>query len=468
MQTINQLFYDGQWQLGESSTFSAVLNPATEELIAKVIQATPNEVDQAVAAAKKAYPMWQALKAQERSAYFLRLKAALVKYQEELAQTICLELGSALEFTRKVQVGGPIRELTSLLEEFTSYNFEETRENATIIKEGFGVVACITPWNYPLSQIQRKIAPALLAGNTVVVKPATNTPLTAILYAKIIDEVGFPPGVFNLVTGSGSEVGSYLAHHPEVAVISFTGSTEVGKSLYAAASTSVKKLILELGGKSALIYLKGGDLPKAIELAAKTVIDNQGQTCSALSRLFIPKTELAKTKELLVEYYQQLKIGDPQRVDNRVGPLVSKTQETTVLAYIAQGEKEGAKRFIGGQKLPRKGYFIEPTVFVDVTNQMTIAQEEIFGPVLTVLTYETIEEAIQLANDSIYGLSGAVVGPEEAAMQVARQLRTGNVSINGAPRTFKAPFGGYKQSGLGREIGLYGLEDYLEIKAVFK
>lgn len=468
METIKELFYDGQWRTGESSNFSSVLNPATEEVIAKVINATKNEVDQAVAAAKKAYPKWQALEPQERGAYFLRLKEALVRHQAELAQTICLELGSAFEFTRNVQVGGPIRELTSLLEEFTSYDFEETRENATIIKEGFGVVACITPWNYPLSQIQRKVAPALLAGNTVVVKPATNTPLTAILYAKIIEEVGFPPGVFNLVTGSGSEIGAYLAHHPEVAVISFTGSTEVGKSLYAPASTNVKKLILELGGKSALIYLKGGDLPKAVELAAKTVIDNQGQTCSALSRLFIPKIELTKTKELLVRYYQELKIGDPQLVENRVGPLVSKTQEETVLAYIAQGEKEGVQRFIGGNKLPRKGYFIEPTVFVDVTNQMTIAQEEIFGPVLTVLTYETVEEAILLANDSIYGLSGAVVGPEEEAMRVARQLRTGNVSINGAMRTFKAPFGGYKQSGLGREIGLYGLEDYLEIKAVFK
>ena len=468
MEIVAQLFYDGRWHTGESNTFSPILNPATEEVVAKVIQATANEVDQAVIAAKKAFPKWQALKPRERQAYFLRLKEALIKYQEELAQTIQLELGSAFEFTRSVQVGGPIRELTSLLEEFTSYNFEETRENATIVKEGFGVVACITPWNYPLSQIQRKVAPALLAGNTVVVKPATNTPLTAILYAKIIEEVGFPPGVFNLITGNGSEIGAYLANHPEVAVISFTGSTKVGKSLYALASTNVKKLILELGGKSALIYLKGGDLAKAVELAAKTVIDNQGQTCSALSRLLIPKTELVKTKELLIDYYQQLEIGDPQIVENRVGPLVSKTQEATVLNYIAQGEKEGAQRFIGGHKLPRKGYFIEPTVFLDVTNQMTIAQEEIFGPVLAVLTYETVEEAIALANDSIYGLSGAVVGPKEEAMQVARQLRTGNVSINGAPRSFKAPFGGYKQSGLGCEIGLYGLEDYLEIKAIFR
>ncbi|GMA47123.1 aldehyde dehydrogenase family protein [Tetragenococcus muriaticus] len=378
------------------------------------------------------------------------------------------ELGTSKAFADKGQVPMSLKEIRGTLDAFKNFSFEEELDNATIIKEGYGVVGCVTPWNFPMNQIQRKITPALLAGNTVVVNPASNTPLTAIIYAETIEEAGLPAGVFNLVTGSGGDTGDYLTQHPDVSVVSFTGSTEVGKGLYKNAATTVKKLVLELGGKSPMIYLKGGDLQLAVESAASTVLDNQGQTCSALTRLLVPKDELERTKEVIKDYYKDVKVGDPTEKDTRVGPMVSKEQMDTVLEYIQKGVDEGANVLVGGNRLNRKGYFVEPTVFTDVTNDMTIAQEEIFGPVLVVITYDTQEEAVKIANDSSYGLSGGVVGPEKEAMEVARQLRTGNVAINGGSRTPKAPFGGYKQSGLGRENGLYGLEDYLEVKALFK
>lgn len=467
MKKYEQLFYDGNWQTADSQVFSDVVNPATEEVIAQVIQATHKDVDNAVAAAKKAFPKWNTTAPKERAEYLEKVLAIIKRRQTAIQETIIQELGASKQFTKNAQVPLSIREMEATLSEFATYSFEETIDNAQIIKEGYGVVACVTPWNYPFNQIQRKITPALLAGNTVVVKPASNTPLTAILYAEIMEEAGLPDGVFNLITGSGGDAGEYLVSHPDVEVISFTGSTEVGKNLYHHAATTVKKLVLELGGKSAMVYLKGGDLSAAVEAAASTVLDNQGQTCSALSRLLVPSDELKQTKQLLKEYYATIQVGDPAEEATRVGPMVSESQRKTVLEYIQKGQEEGAEILVGGQAIEGKGYFVEPTVFVNVTNDMTIAQEEIFGPVLTVVTYDTVEEAIELANDSVYGLSGAVVGPAEEAERVARQLRTGNVIVNGGKRTAKAPFGGYKQSGLGRENGLYGLEDYLETKAIF-
>ncbi|MGX7196899.1 aldehyde dehydrogenase family protein [Enterococcus olivae] len=468
MKRIDKLFYDGQWQTPRSTKFSEVINPANEEVIAEVIQASHEDVDLAVQAAKEAFVGWNATSPEERASYVEKILSGIQKRQQELEDTIIAEYGSSRQYTKNAQVPLSINEMKGTLEELKRFSFEETIENATIQKEGFGVVACVTPWNFPLNQIQRKITPAILAGNTVVVKPASNTPLTAILYAEIIEEAGLPAGVFNLITGSGRDAGNYLTEHPDVEVISFTGSTDVGKGLYKPASTTVKKLVLELGGKSAMVYLKGGDLQKAVEAAANTVLDNQGQTCSALSRLIVPKEELERTKELLKDYYSKVVVGDPAKEETKVGPMVSQDQLDTVLDYIEKGKAEGAEILVGGNKLEGPGYFVEPTVFVNVTNDMTIAQEEIFGPVLTVLTYNSVDEAIEIANDSIYGLNGGVVGPEEEAYQVARQLRTGNVIINGVTRTAKAPFGGYKQSGIGRENGLFGLEDYLEIKAIFR
>lgn len=461
------LYYNGEWQKAQSTDYTDVINPTTEETIGKVVNANQQDVDLAVTSAKTAFSEWNQTNPETRADYMEKFLNGIKDRKQDLMDIMIKELGTSSIFADQTQVGLAVKEMSATIEEIRKYNFEETVDNATIIKEGFGVVACITPWNYPLNQIQRKITPALLAGNTVVVKPANMTPLTALLLAEIADDAGLPQGVFNIVTGPGSETGDYLTSHPDVSVISFTGSTKVGSSLYEKAKTTIKKLVLELGGKSPMVYLKGGDLELAVKNAANTVLHNQGQTCSALTRLFVPKDELERTKEVLKNYYKDIKVGDPAEEDTIVGPLVSKDQMETVLGYIEKGKEEGADVLIGGNKMDRKGYYVEPTVFVNVKNDMTIAQEEIFGPVLVVITYDNVDEAIELANDSIYGLSGGVVGPEEEAVKVARQIRTGNITINDAARSPKAPFGGYKQSGFGRENGLYGVEDYFELKAIF-
>lgn len=468
MKTYDNIYTNGQWQKASSNEYKEVTNTATEEVIAKVKSATEADVDQAVQAAKDAFEEWNQLSPKERAEYVQKILDGIKSRKDEIAETIRKELGSSQEFSNNTQVQISINEMEATLEDLKNYEFEEELGNTTVLKEGSGVVACITPWNYPLNQIQRKVTPALLAGNTVVVKPASETPLTAYIYAEIVEEAGLPAGVFNLVTGKGSTIGDYLAGHEDVAVISFTGSTAVGKGLYEKAGTNVKKLVLELGGKSAMVYLEGGDLEKAIKQSAGTVIDNQGQTCSALSRLLVPKDRLEETENFIKEYYSNIKVGNPEDEDIRVGPMVSEDQYNTVLDYIEKGKEEGAKVLVGGNAVEGKGFFIEPTVFTNVTNDMTIAREEIFGPVLTVLTYETVEEAIEIANDSPYGLSGAVVGPQEEAVAVARKLRTGNVTVNQGDRNPSAPFGGYKQSGFGRENGTYAIEDYVELKAIFK
>ncbi|WP_080147226.1 aldehyde dehydrogenase family protein [Marinilactibacillus piezotolerans] len=462
------LYYDGQWQQAQSSDYTEVINPTTEEVISKVVKANKEDADRAVASANSAFKEWNTLNPDKRADYVEKILEGIKERKQELMDTMIQELGTSSIFANSTQVALAVNEMSASIEEARQYSFEEEVENATVIKEGFGVVVCITPWNFPLNQIQRKITPALLAGNTVVVKPPNLAPLTALLLTEIIHDAGLPKGVFNLVTGSGSETGDYLTSHPDVSVISFTGSTKVGKSLYEKAEKTVKKIVLELGGKSPMIYLKGGDLELAVKNAADTVLHNQGQTCSALTRLLVPKDELERTKEVIKDYYKDIKVGDPSEEDTMVGPLVSEDQMKTVLDYIEKGKEEGAEILIGGNKIDRTGYFVEPTVFVNVDNKMTIAQEEIFGPVLVVITYESIEEAIEIANDSMYGLSGGVVGPEDEAIAVARQIRTGNVLVNDGKRSPKAPFGGYKQSGFGRENGAYGLEDYFEIKAIFK
>lgn len=464
-----QIYINGQWQDAKANEFSEVINPATEEVIAKVAKSNHEDVDDAVSAAKKAFPQWNTTSVEERAEYVEKILSGIQANQTLLEDTIIKELGSAKQFTESAQVALAINEIRATLNEIKQYSFEEQLDDAYVMKEGFGVVACITPWNYPLNQIQRKITPALLAGNTVVVKPASDTPITGLILARIVDQAGLPDGVFNLITGSGSDAGDYLAGHPDVAVVSFTGSTDVGRGLYGKASQTIKKLVLELGGKSALVYLPGGDLNYAVKKALDTVLNNQGQTCAALTRLLVPKDELEATKEAIKTYYDSaVVIGDPANDDTMVGPMVSQNQRQTVLDYIEKGKAEGAEILVGGNKIEGKGFYVEPTVFVNVTNDMAIAREEIFGPVLTVLTYETVEEAIEIANDSPYGLSGAVVGPVDEAEKVARQLRTGNVYVNDGARNPRAPFGGYKQSGIGRENGIYGVEDYLEIKTIFK
>ena len=463
-----QLYINGEWIKSTGDEIADTLNPATEEVIAKVPVGTKDDVDNAVAAAKAAFPAWNITPVEERIALMEKFDAAINARKEEIADTIVAELGAAKSFALNGQVGLPLSEIRATIDAVKEYNFEYMIENAQIIEEGYGVVACITPWNYPLLQIERKVVPALLAGNTAVLKPASNTPLTAIIYAEIMDEVGFPKGVFNLVTGSGSSTGDYLAGHDDVDVISFTGSTAVGTQMYEKAADGIKQIVLELGGKSPLIYLKGGDLKAAVKQAMNTVLNNQGQTCTALTRLLVPQEELEETKQHILDFYDaEVTVGDPTKEETKVGPLVSADQRDTVMDYIEEGKAEGAEILVGGNKIDGPGYFVEPTVFVNATNDMKISQEEIFGPVLTVLTYESVEEAVELGNDIVYGLSGAVVGPKDEAIKVARQLRTGNILVNGAGRVPSAPFGGYKQSGRGRENGIYGVKDYLEVKAIF-
>lgn len=464
----HQNYINGHWQETLSKQFSQVINPATEVVIAAVAKSNHEDVDQAVAAAQTAFPAWNRTSIEERVAYLEKIIAGIEAKQELLVATIVAELGCSQTFAETVQVPLALSEMRATLKDISTYDFEVQLDDATVIKEGAGVVACITPWNYPLNQIQRKMTPALLAGNTVVVKPASDTPLTALLLAKIVDEAGLPAGVFNLVTGSGSQAGDYLAGHPDVAIISFTGSTEVGRGLYTKASTSIKKMVLELGGKSALVYLPGGDLELAVKKSVDTILNNQGQTCAALSRLLVPVEEYQSVIETLKAYYEAtVVIGDPRNSKTMVGPMVSKNQRQTVLDYLEIAREEGAEVLIGGQEIAGTGYYVQPTILVNVKNNMRIAREEIFGPVLVVITYDSIAEAIEIANDSPFGLSGAVVGPEKEARQVANEMRTGNIYINNGARNPRAPFGGYKQSGIGRENGLYGVDDYVELKTIF-
>lgn len=463
-----KFYINSEWVDSSGDEISEVLNPATEEVIGKVLQATNDDVDRAVKAAKDAFTDWNETPVQERIDLMEKFYTLLEDNKEKLADIIVQELGASKTFAVKGQVGLPLSEVRAAIDAVKDYEFEYSIKNAQIIEEGYGVVACITPWNYPLLQIERKVVPALLAGNTAVLKPASNTPLTAVFYAELMDKVGFPEGVFNLITGGGSTAGDYLAGHDDVDVVSFTGSTAVGSTMYEKAANGIKQIVLELGGKSPLVYLEGGDLEAAVKQAMNTVLNNQGQTCTALTRLLVPSDRLEETKEIALAYYEEVvKLGDPTDENTMVGPLVSEDQRETVLEYIETGKKEGAEILVGGGKVDGPGYYVEPTVFVNVTNDMTIAQEEIFGPVLTVITYDDVDEALEIANDSIYGLSGAVVGPEEEAVKMARKLRTGNILINGEGRIPEAPFGGYKQSGRGRENGIYGVEDYLEIKAIF-
>lgn len=463
-----KLYINGEWVDSTGTETADVINPANEEVVATVAVGTNEDVDKAVAAAKAAFPEWNARPVEERIDYMEKFYDKLEENKDRIIETIIKELGSSRQWSEKGQFGLPFSEVRATIDEVKKHDFEYMIDSAQIIEEGYGVVAAITPWNYPLLQIERKIVPAFLAGNTAVLKPASETPLTAQIVAELLDEIDLPKGVFNLVTGRGSTTGDYLAGHEDVDVISFTGSTAVGSTMYEKAADGIKQVVLELGGKSPLIFLEGGDLEAAAKQAFNTVLNNTGQTCTALTRLIVPTDRLEETKEILKKYNEEaVVVGDPQDEETMVGPLVSESQRETVLEYIEAGKEEGAEILFGGNKIDGSGFYVEPTVFVNATNDMKIAQEEIFGPVLTVLTYDSVEEAIEIGNDTIYGLSGAVVGPEEEAKKVARQLRTGNILVNGNGRIPNAPFGGYKQSGRGRENGIYGVEDYLEIKAIF-
>ncbi|MEU5363567.1 aldehyde dehydrogenase family protein [Streptomyces sp. NPDC005925] len=462
MKAHDGMYIDGAWRPAAGRDVIEVVNPADEQVIGQVPAGDATDVDTAVRAARAALAGWAATPPAERAARIAALRDVLVARRDEIAETVTAELGSPLKFSEAVHAGVPIAVAGTYATLAASYAFEEKVGNSTVFHEPIGVVGAITPWNYPLHQIVAKVAPALAAGCTIVLKPAEDTPLTAQLFAEAVHEAGVPAGVFNLVTGLGPVAGQALAEHPGVDLVSFTGSTAVGRRIAATAGAAVKKVALELGGKSANVILPGADLAKAVNVGVANVMSNSGQTCSAWTRMLVHSERYEEAVELAAA--AAAKYGD------RIGPVVNAAQRERVRGYIEKGVAEGARLVTGGPEAPcdrDRGYFVSPTVFADVTPGMTIAQEEIFGPVLSILRYEDEDDALEIANGTVYGLAGAVwAGDEAEAVAFARRMETGQVDINGARFNPAAPFGGYKQSGVGRELGVHGLAEYLQTKSL--
>ncbi|SDE97192.1 aldehyde dehydrogenase family protein [Streptomyces griseoaurantiacus] len=459
MKAHDGIYVDGAWRPAAGPDTIEVVNPADEQVLAHVPAGTAEDVDAAVRAARAALPAWAATEPAERAARLTALRDRLAARAEEIAETVTAELGAPPKLSQTVHAALPVAVAGSYAELAAAHAFEERLGNSTVLHEPVGVVGAITPWNYPLHQIVAKVAPALAAGCTVVLKPAEDTPLTAQLFAEAVDEAGVPAGVFNLVTGLGPVAGQALAEHEGVDMVSFTGSTAVGRRIGATAGAAVKRVALELGGKSANVILPGADLSRAVNVGVANVMSNSGQTCSAWTRMLVHREDYEQAVELAAEA--------AATYGERIGPVVSARQRDRVRGYIEKGLAEGARLVTGGPEAPReRGYYVRPTVFADVRPDMTIAQEEIFGPVLCLLAYEDTEDALRIANGTEYGLAGAVWAAEEAeAVAFARRLETGQVDINGGRFNPLAPFGGYKRSGVGRELGPHGLAEYLQTKS---
>jgi len=470
MRCREELYINGEWVMPAGKRLIDVENPATERVLGQIPEGDAADTEAAVAAARKAACHWALTTNEERGALLAKLQQGLNARYEEMAYTICSEVGMPLKMSRRIQVGLPLAVIDSYVRLLGNYSFEERIGNSLVLKEPVGVTACITPWNFPLHQIVAKLAPALAAGCTIVLKPSELAPLSAFMLAEIIHEAGIPAGVFNLVTGRGDLVDEVLASHPDVDMVSFTGSTRAGKRVAELASQNVKKVALELGGKSAAIILDDADLPAAVKGSVAGCFLNSGQTCNALSRMLVPAHLYEHAAWLAVEAARSYLVGDPLAEQTRLGPLVSSRQRERVRDYIRRGLTEGADILCGGPEAPEGqyfGYYIKPTIFGHVRSDMTIAREEIFGPVLSILTYKDEDDAVRIANDTIYGLAGAVwSADQERAVRVARRLRTGQVDINGGCFNIHTPFGGRRQSGYGCELGRYGLEEYLAVKAL--
>jgi acyl-CoA reductase-like NAD-dependent aldehyde dehydrogenase len=465
------LFINGAWAAPAGAGVISVTDPATEEVIGEVPEGTAADIDAAVKAAAAALPAWSARSPSERAAYCTAISEKLTEQADELAEVITRELGMPLKSSRAIQVGGPIRTFASMASVIKEIEFEEQVGTSLVIQEPIGVVGAITPWNYPLHQIAAKVAPAITAGCTVVLKPSEVTPLDAFVLADVFEAVGLPPGVVSVVSGYGPEAGEALAAHPLVDMISFTGSTRAGRRVSELAAATVKATALELGGKSPNVLLDDLDdeqLAQAVARGVTSCYANSGQTCSALTRMVVPRSRLAEVEKLAVETARTFATGDPFDPETRLGPLVSDVQRERVRGYIRTGEEEGAKLITGGvQTAADRGYFVEPTVFSNVEASMTIAQEEIFGPVLAIMPYDDEAQAVAIANDTQYGLAAGVWSADpQRARAVARQIRSGQIRINnGAPNPL-APFGGFRQSGHGREYGKFGLEEFLSPKSL--
>ena len=469
MKNFDQLYINGEWIASASGKFIDVINATTEEVMGRVPEGTEGDANAAIAAARAAFDGWSQTPSAQRGEYLAAIAARLKERSDEFAKTITGEVGVPFKLSQRMMVGMPVNTVAVYAKMAGEFEFEKTVGNSLVVREPIGVVGAITPWNYPLHQVTLKVAAALAAGCTVVLKPSEVAPLTAFMLAEVAHEVGLPKGVFNVVSGFGPVVGEALAKSPDVDMVSFTGSTRAGKRVSELAAQTVKRVALELGGKSAAVILDDADFATAVKATVNYCYLNSGQTCAATTRMLVPEGKYAEAAQLAKDAALTFTLGDPMG-DARLGPVISDLQRDRVRALIKKGIDEGATLLTGGPEQPEclaKGYFVKPTVFGNVKENMTIAKEEIFGPVLVIMTYKDDADAIRIANDSVYGLAGTVWSKDEArAQSVARRLRTGQVDINGGPFNAAAPFGGYKQSGNGREGGVYGMEEYLEYKSM--
>ena len=470
MKDCSQFYIDGKWVDPTQAHDFQVINPTSEEPIATISLGSAADVDSAVAAAKRAFESYSQTTVDTRLVFLQRIIEVYQSKSEEMAETISREMGAPLSLSRAAQVPAGLRHLSEIVKVLEYFKFEELKGSTLMRKEPIGVCGLITPWNWPMNQIVCKVAPAIAAGCTMVLKPSEIAPLSAYLFAQILHESGLPPGVFNMVNGDGPTVGSAISSHPDVAMVSFTGSTRAGTAVALAAAPTVKRVTQELGGKSANIILDDADLETAVKEGVQACFRNTGQSCDAPTRMLVPRSKMADAVVVAKRTAEATKVGDPFMEDTAIGPLASKAQFEKVQHLINRGIEEGARLVTGGPGRPEgitKGYFVKPCVFADVRNDMTIAREEIFGPVLCLIPYEDDADAVRIANDTPYGLSGYVSsGDIERARQVAKRIRSGNVHVNGARLDFGSCFGGYKQSGNGREWGAAGLEEFLELKAI--
>ncbi len=470
MQIRDKLYIDGRWTAASGKKTLDVISASTEEVMGRIPEGDYADVQAAVTAARRAFDGWAATPVAERAAFLKKIQEGLKARADDIARTISGEVGMPLKLSAMIQAGSPIGTFGMYARMLGDFAFEEKVGHSLVVREPVGVVAAITPWNYPLHQIAAKVAPALAAGCTVVLKPSEVAPLNAFILADVIDSVGLPAGVFNLVTGYGPVVGEALVTHPEVDMVSFTGSTRAGKRVSELGAQTVKRVALELGGKSAAVILDDADLAAAVRGTVNACFLNSGQTCTAHTRMLVPESRYAEAAKLAAEAAARFTVGDPFAETSKLGPVISAAQRDRVRDFIRKGIAEGAELLCGGPDAPAgltKGYYVQPTVFGRVKPGSTIEQEEIFGPVLSIVTYKDEDEAARIANGTPYGLAGAVwAGSDERAIAFARRLRTGQVDINGGAFNALAPFGGYKQSGNGRELGKYGLEEFLEYKAL--
>jgi aldehyde dehydrogenase (NAD+) len=467
----DKFFIDGRWVAPSTTEVLEVHNAGNGEIMGRVPAGGQKDIDAAVAAARAALDGWRDTPAEKRGEYLDKISAGLKARADELARIIAQEVGMPLKMASRIQAGLPIANFANYARILKEYSFEQKVGNSIVVREPVGVVGAITPWNYPLHQIALKVAPALAAGCTVVLKPSEVAPFNAFLLAEVAEAAGLPKGVLNVVTGTGAAAGEALVKHPGVDMISFTGSTRAGKRISELAAQSVKRVALELGGKSASVILEDADLAAAVKGTVNGCYLNSGQTCTALTRMLVPQSKYDEVSKMAAETAKTFTVGDPMAETSKLGPLTSKAQLDRVRDYIRKGLAEGAELLAGGadapEGVPTGGYYVKPTVFGKVRNDMTIAQEEIFGPVLSIIAYQDEEDAVRIANDSPYGLAGAVWSKDEArAQRVARRIRAGQIDVNGGAFNMNAPFGGFKQSGHGREAGVYGLEEFLEYKSL--